>query len=293
MTPQKDKLFPAASESLSESHVSPKIGAIYWANDHFGLFANYGAGFKSPSPMQVNNFFANPVYGYESIPNPDLKPETSNSIEAGMRFRRLAAFGGSLNLSATAFHSEYEDFIDQIIVRGSGIPGRDPSIYQYVNLTDVTIWGLEARGDIAWDNGWSVIVAASFADGEQDVNGTTQKLTSIDPIKLVGGLNYHHPAGRWGAPLTTTWADKKSNYECGGYPCWPGEAFTVVDLTAYWHLSEQATLRAGGFNLFDEKYAWWSDVRGLRRPEVNAAPAVLDAYTQPGRHFGVSVSLKL
>ena len=293
LSPQADALFPTASEGQSESHVSPKIGAIFWANDHFGLFANYGAGFKAPSPMQVNNYFANPVYGYESIPNPDLKPETSTSIEAGMRFRNIAAFGGSLNLSATAFHSEYDDFIDQVVVSGTGIPGSDPLIYQYVNLTNVKIWGLEARGDIHWDNGFSAIVAASFADGEQDTDGTHAKLTSVDPIKLVGGLNYNAPSGRWGGQLSTTWSDKKSSYECGGGLCWPGETFTVVDLTAYLHLGEHATLRAGAFNLFDEKYAWWSDVRGLRRPSVDAAPAALDAYTQPGRNFGVSVSLKL
>ncbi|WP_292041526.1 MULTISPECIES: TonB-dependent hemoglobin/transferrin/lactoferrin family receptor [unclassified Brevundimonas] len=293
LTPKVDRLFPAPTSGQSDSHLSPKIGVIYWANDHFGLFANYAQGFKAPSPMQVNNFFENPLFGYESIPNPDLKPETSESIEAGMRFRQIDALGGRLSLSATAFKSEYEDFIDQVVVRGTGVPGRDPLIYQYVNQTNVDIWGLEARGDIAWDNGLSAIMAASFADGETETDDQRGKLASVDPIKLVGGLNYADPSGRWGGMLSATWSDRKDSYGCGGGLCWPGEAFTVVDLTAYVNLTERATLRAGAFNLFDEKYAWWSDVRGLSRPSITERPATLDAYTQPGRNFGVSLSVRL
>jgi len=292
LTPKADALFPAPSEGQSDSHLSPKIGAIYWVDDHFSVFANYAQGFKAPSPMQVNNFFANPVFGYESIPNPDLTPETSESIEGGFRFRNLAMFGGNLSLSTTAFHTSYDDFINQVVVRGTGVPGVDPLIYQYVNLTEVKIWGLEARGDIRWDNGFSAIVAASFADGEQETDGERGKLTSVDPIKVVAGLNYAAPSGVWGGGATVTWSDDKSNYECGGGLCWPGEEFAILDLTAFWNVTEKATLRAGVFNVFDEKYAWWSDVRGLSRPAVDARPATLDAFTQPGRNFGVSVNLR-
>ena len=292
LTPKADALFPAPAEGQSDSHLSPKIGVIFWADDHFGVFANYAQGFKAPSPMQVNNFFANPVFGYESIPNPDLTPETSESIEGGFRFRNLDMFGGNLSLSTTAFHTSYDDFINQVVVRGTGVPGVDPLIYQYVNLTEVKIWGLEARGDIRWDNGFSAIVAASFADGEQETEGERGKLTSIDPIKVVAGLNYAAASGVWGGGATVTWSDDKSNYDCGGGQCWPGEEFAILDLTAFWNVTEKATLRAGVFNVFDEKYAWWSDVRGLSRPAVDARPATLDAFTQPGRNFGVSVNLR-
>lgn len=295
LTPKADALFPAPAEGQSDGHLSPKIGAIFWANDHFGLFANYAQGFKAPSPMQVNNFFANPVFGYESIPNPDLDPETSESFEAGMRFRNIEAFGGTLSLSATAFKTHYDDFISQVVVSGTGVPGVDPLIYQYVNLTEVDIWGLEARGDIRWDNGLSAIVAVSFADGDQETDGARGKLTSVDPVKVVSGLNYKAPSGNWGGSATVTWSDKKDQAGCGGGNCWGGEEFTLLDLTAFWNVTERATLRAGVFNVFDEKYAWWSDVRGLNRGGTvtnPTPPATLDAFTQPGRNFGVSINLR-
>jgi len=295
LTPKADALFPAPSAGQSDSHLSPKIGAIYWVDDHFSVFANYAQGFKAPSPMQVNNFFANPVFGYESIPNPDLTPETSESVEAGVRFRNLDMFGGNLSLSTTAFHTDYDDFINQVVVRGTGVPGVDPLIYQYVNLTEVKIWGLETRGDIHWDNGFSAIVAASFADGDQETDGARGKLTSIDPVKVVGGLNYAAPSGVWGGSATVTWSGKKDRAGCGGGNCWQGEEFAILDLTAFWNVTEKATLRAGVFNVFDETYAWWSDVRGLSRGGTLTAPtdpATLPAFTQPGRNFGVSLNVR-
>src|SRR5690606_35641936 len=152
----------------------------------------------------------------------------------------LEAVGGNLSLSATAFKTHYDDFINQIVVRGTGVPGVDPLIYQYVNLTEVDIWGLEARGDIRWDNGLSAIVAVSFADGDQETDGARGKLTSIDPVKVVSGLNYAAPSGVWGGSATVTWSDDKDRAACGGGACWGGEAFAIMDLTAFWNVSEKA-----------------------------------------------------
>ena len=44
-------------------------------------------------------------------------------------------------------------------------------------------------------------------------------------------------------------------------------------------------LRGGLFNVTDESYGWWSDVRGL-----SPTSTIKDAYTQPGRNGSVSVA---
>ena len=62
----------------------------------------------------------------------------------------------------------------------------------------------------------------------------------------------------------------------------------MFDATAYWNITPTVSLRGGVFNLTDEKYWWWSDVRGL-----TTSSAVLDNYTQPGRNFSLSLSVKL
>lgn len=291
LSPKADALFPAATSGQSDDHISPKLGVIYWTGAHLGVFANYSLGFRAPSPMQVNNFFENPVYGYRSTPNPNLKPETSESFEAGFRLRDIDVAGGKLRLNTTAFATHYDDFIDQVVVSGTGVPGVDPLVYQYVNLTEVDIKGLEARADIYWNNGFSLIGSAAYAEGTQTTNGRTNQLASIDPIKVVAGLNYAAPSGIWGASGTVTWSGKKdqANYTMPcATTCYLGDSFTLLDLTAYWNVTDTVTVRAGAFNVFDEKYGWWSDVRGL-----SDASTVKDAYTQPGRNFGLSLTLRL
>jgi hemoglobin/transferrin/lactoferrin receptor protein len=292
LSPQVDAQFPAAASSQSDDHISPKLGVVYWTGAHLGVFANYSLGFRAPSPMQVNNFFENPVFGYRSIPNPNLSPETSESFEAGFRLRDIDVAGGKMRLNTTAFATHYDDFIDQVVVSGTGVPGVDPLVYQYVNLTEVDIRGLEARADISWDNGFSLIGSAAYAEGEQTTDGRRSELGSIDPVKVVAGLNYAAQSGVWGGSATVTWSGKKDDATYGGLSCgsacYLGDSFTLLDLTAYWNVTERATLRAGAFNVFDETYGWWSDVRGL-----SAASTVKDAYTQPGRNFGVSLTLRL
>ena len=292
LSPKVDAQFPAPASGQSDDHISPKLGVVYWTGAHLGVFANYALGFRAPSPMQVNNFFENPVYGYRSIPNPNLSPETSESLEAGFRLRDIDMAGGKMRLNTTAFATHYDDFIDQVVVSGTGVPGVDPLVYQYVNLTEVDIRGLEARADIYWDNGFSLIGSAAYAEGEQTTEGRRTELASVDPVKVVAGLNYAAPSGVWGGSATVTWSGKKDDATYGGLgcgsACYLGNSFTLLDLTAYWNVTERATLRAGAFNVFDETYGWWSDVRGL-----GATSTVKDAYTQPGRNFGVSLTLRL
>jgi len=291
LSPEVDALFPAAATGQSDDHISPKLGVVYWTGPHLGVYANYGLGFRAPSPMQVNNFFENPVFGYESIPNPNLKPETSESFEAGFRLRNIDVAGGEMRLNTTAFMTHYDNFIDQVVVSGTGIPGVDPLVYQYVNLTEVDIKGLEARADIYWDNGFSLIGSAAYAEGDTTTNGRRTELGSVDPIKVVAGLNYAAQSGVWGGSATVTWSGKKDdrNYSLScGSACYLGDSFTLLDVTAYWNVTERATLRAGAFNVLDEKYGWWSDVRGL-----TASSTIKDAYTQPGRNFGLSLTLRL
>ncbi|WP_428154576.1 TonB-dependent hemoglobin/transferrin/lactoferrin family receptor [Brevundimonas sp.] len=292
LSPKVDAQFPAAASGQSDDHISPKLGVVYWTGAHLGVFANYSLGFRAPSPMQVNNFFENPVFGYRSIPNPNLSPETSESFEAGFRLRDIDVAGGKMRLNTTAFATHYDDFIDQVVVSGTGVPGVDPLVYQYVNLTEVDIRGLEARADIYWDNGFSLIGSAAYAEGEQTTDGRRSELGSSDPVKVVAGVNYAARSGVWGGSATVTWSGKKDDATYGGLSCgsacYLGDSFTLLDLTAYWNVTERATLRAGAFNVFDETYGWWSDVRGL-----SAASTVKDAYTQPGRNFGVSLTLRL
>ncbi len=284
LSPRNDALLPGFSGAGQDgSRVSPKFGAVWKLSDVVRLFANYATGFKAPEPGQVNQFFENLAFGYTSAPNPDLGPERSESFEGGVRFSSR-----DVSLDITAFHSRYRDFISQEVVGGSFTP-TDPAIYQYVNLSRVRVKGAEARFEARAASGLHATVALSYATGDVIASAKTP-LSTIDPLKLVAGLGYRDPRGRFGGQVIATHSAQKELDRTTGLctpACYRPDGFTILDLTAYAKVIDGLTLRAGIFNLLDKKYAWWSDVRGLA-----ATSTVTDAYTQPGRNASVSLSYR-
>ncbi|HSX57546.1 MAG TPA: TonB-dependent hemoglobin/transferrin/lactoferrin family receptor [Sphingomonas sp.] len=281
LSPDKDPLLPAfAAAKQSGSHVSPKIGAVVKLGETVRLFANYAQGFKAPEPSQVNQFFENLAFGYTSAPNPNLKPETSEAFEAGIRF-----LGNNVRLDLTAFHVDYDDFISQEVVGGSFTPA-DPAIYQFINIDRARVKGAEARFEAWNDAGFTARLAISYATGDEiSPTGVKTPLLSVDPLKVVAGIGWRESAGRFGGQVIATHGAQKEASRAGGQYTPPG--FTTLDVTAFVKIADAVTLRGGLFNVTDEKYAWWSDVRGL-----SPTSTIKDAYTQPGRNGSVSVSVR-
>ena len=282
LTPQADPLYPDPNlGEQDESRLSPKFGAVVKAGKDVRIFANYAQGFRAPTPFQINNFFSNPAFGYTSRPNPDLGPERSESWEGGIRYT-----GETVSLSAVAFHADYKDFIDQADVGGSGTP-TDPTIFQYVNIGAVEIEGIEGRAQVRFGDGFTGRFAIAYARGDEILpGGGTAPLETIDPLNLVAGLGYRDPGGRFGGELIATHHARKDADRTATGNFRP-DAFTIVDLTAFVALSDNLKVRAGIFNLTDETYSYWQDVRGL-----SATSNVTDAYTRPGRNASISLSFQ-
>jgi hemoglobin/transferrin/lactoferrin receptor protein len=299
LDPKQDSLLPAFDAAGQDgSRLTPRIGAVGKLGGGFSLYANYAMGFKAPSPTEVNQFFANPAMFYSSLPNPDLKPETSRTFEAGLRYGR-----GRLSGSLTGFTGKYKDFISQEVVAGQPGNPANPGVFQFVNLDRVRVKGIEGRAAYVLASGFHADLAFAWADGKvTDPDGERTLLSTVDPLKIVAGAGWRDPDGRFGGELFATHSARKSQDDAEGVcttECFRPGAFTILDATAFFQVAEGLTLRAGVFNITDEKYAWWSDVVGLARTAVPASnpvqfadPVDADAYTQPGRNARVSLSYR-
>lgn len=281
LSPDSDPLLPSfAGAAQSGSRISPKLGVVFKTDGGVRLFANYAQGFKAPEPSQVNQFFENPnppAGPYRTLPNPDLKPETSKTIEGGLRLTSDHVFA-----SVSAFSGRFRDFISQETVSPAGAP---VTLFQYVNLARVRIKGVEGKLDLSAASGLHANLAISYAKGDS-FRTAWAPLTSIDPLKVVAGIGYRDPAGRFGGQVIMTHSARKELARAAANAYRP-DAFTILDATVFVKPLEALTLRAGLFNLTDEKYAWWSDVRGL-----TATSSVTDAYTQPDRNVSLSASYR-
>jgi len=291
LSPRRDALLPATFVTASQhgSKLSPKIGAVLKVAGPVSLFANYAQGFKAPAPSQVNQYFENltsPFFAYKTLPNPDLKPETSRTIEGGLRLHSDA-----VDMSVTGYSGRYRNFIDQEITGGMGTVA-DPIVFQFINLARARIRGVEGKLEGRSPLGLTGNLAISYTRGDTiDATGAKTPLLSVDPLKLVMGVGYRAPSDRFGGNLTMTHSQGKPEGRTTGgctTSCFVPGGFTILDATAFVRVAEAFTVRVGVFNLTNRKYIWWSDVRGL---DASAA-ATADAYTQPGRNVSASLTAR-
>ncbi|MDZ7892556.1 TonB-dependent hemoglobin/transferrin/lactoferrin family receptor [Rhodoferax sp.] len=284
LTPKPDALYrvnnSAAPSELSDSALSPRLGAVWKLAPMAQLFANYAHGFRAPKASQVNGGVTNLTAAdpYTSTGNPNLKSETSDSVELGLQGHMA---GTKNSYSVSVFHGKYKDFIaSNVKVTDNAAPMAD--VYQSINLSKVTISGFEARANWALSKDWNLSAAYAHAEGDSESNGASTPLATIDPDKLILGLSYAHGA-HWGLATQITAVERKlrnpdaTKVTPGGY--------SLVDVSAWYNVSKATRLTAGINNLFDRKYVEWADVRDLA-----ATSTTVDAYTQPGRNFKVSLT---
>jgi hemoglobin/transferrin/lactoferrin receptor protein len=290
ISPRQDPLLPAffVGSGQDGSKLSPKFGAVAKVADEWSLFGNYARGFQAPSPLEINQFFDNPSafpFAYRTLRNPDLRPETSETVEGGLRLNSRF-----VDASVTVFSGRYRDFISQVQVGGTGTVA-NPLLFQYRNLNRVKVEGIEGRAEFRAGNGITANLAIAYAEGDQfDAANVKTPLQTIDPLKLVVGIGYRAPSGKFGGQLSMTHTARKEESRVLGLctpACFRPDAYTILDATAFVKLGEAFTLRAGLFNLLDKKYIEYADVRGLANTSL-----ITDAFTQPGRNFSVSLSAR-
>lgn len=258
--------------------LTPRLGVVWSLHPMFAPYAQYAQGFRAPTPDQVNNGFRNLASGYTSIGNPNLKPEYADSFEIGLR-----GFDRSISYSISAFDNRYKNFISQQIVGGTGRPA-DPTIYQYVNLTNARIQGVVARADWKFEKNWLVESGFAYLKGDSTIRGRQQPLDSIQPLKVLLGLRYDEAT--WGARADWLWnaAKSPSRIAQSSPEQYATPSYGTLDLGFFWKPVQNITLNANVNNVFDAKYWRWSDVSGLSNNS-----AIQDAYTAPGRNIQISL----
>jgi hemoglobin/transferrin/lactoferrin receptor protein len=285
-----DPLFTGQAVKSSDHELSPRVAVLYEVSPALIPYAQYAHGFRTPTPDQVNNSFSNPVYGYTSIGNPNLKPETSDTFEAGFR-GTLGTGYGPLRYSAAAFTGNYRNFIAQRTISGSGRPN-DPLVFQYVNFAKARIHGFEGRAEWVMPNGITLKTALAFTKGSTEDNGAaSQPLNTVNPFSAVFGVRYE-PTERWFVQTDLLFQAAKKQQDIANDACAQSKAcFSppssfVVDVRGGYRFNKHVSAYLGIHNLFDRKYWNWSDVRGIA-----ADSKVLDAYTAPGRSVAVSMKV--
>ena len=236
-------------------HVTPKLYANWTIDENWALKGGVSSGYKKPQLKENKSAFTS-VYGaypYKEIGigNDDLKPEESINTELGIYWQQDA-----LALDATVFHTKFKNKISSYtICTGTET---DPcvynnykaeSVFQYFNVSDAEIYGLELNGD--WQVTESLKANANYTythseqkSGEYEGYALSEYPSSMANLSLTWSAT--RDLDLWSK---ASWRSRTPNVGTSTYY----DAYALVDMGARYHLNKNITLMAGVYNLFDAR----------------------------------------
>ena len=306
-----DKWYASGSSFLSDressvgkpiskdySNWSPSISAIRNVNNNLNFYGKYSRGFRAPSWEDLNSsrIFLSPGFSYTTVGNPNLKEETSDNYEIGLKGRsRNSDFG------VATFLNQYNNFLDKSnstgnvvfyqvtdpfnILKATPGLGKMAIEYQTRNIFDVKIYGIETDYKYHFserNKGLSFTASASLVKGENETDN--EDLDSVNPFTAITTFDYLFPNNKFSASLTNTYVGTptpsksyKASSETNNFI---PDSFITTDLTFNYTPSERFSANLGVYNLFDTTYYLWSDIRsnGL----LGNDDIAYQGYAQPG-----------
>ncbi|WP_317179523.1 TonB-dependent receptor domain-containing protein [Lelliottia amnigena] len=234
-------------------HVTPKLYGNWTIDENWALKGGVSAGYKKPDLRQNNEGFTS-VYGRYpypeiSIGNDDLKPEQSVNTEMGVYWQQDA-----LALDATLFYTKFKDKIsDKTICTQTATQKCQyngyvaESVFQYFNVSDAEIYGIELNGDWQVTASLSANANYTYTHSEQksgDYKGyaLSDFPTSMANVSLT--WNVLNDLELW---TKSSWRSNSPDIGKSSST----EAYALVDLGARYHLNKNITLMTGINNLFD------------------------------------------
>lgn len=135
-------------EGASFSEISPKVAVQYNIDDTSSIYASYGHSFNPPTLYKVYRYGGGGMG--DVIPNPGLKPETSDTFELG--YKKI--IGNKTALTATYFNARTDDTI-QYVTHYDAVDTTKTLFKRYENVGKSKKNGIELAAQHAFNDNWS------------------------------------------------------------------------------------------------------------------------------------------
>jgi len=259
--------YSSSSDIAEDNHdqsVSPKLGVSYLPTDWMMVYASYAHAFSAPN---LNDLYATGLHfdmGFAQnyfIPNPNLKPQTTRTFEAGLGFDfedilwlndRFTAKGGYFRTWAKDLISfdVYQPVPPGCFASPAGCNGTT----QVSNVADATLDGIEATA--AYENDY-FLFEVSYGHINGIDNDTGYRIGSLAPDQLTlhvaGKLPQIDAVIGWRVIGAADFEDLESTQDDDSR-----DAYVVQDIYAIWQPSDPMlsglSVALGIDNVTDEEY---------------------------------------
>jgi outer membrane receptor for ferrienterochelin and colicins len=219
---------------------TPKVQVRLDPRPGLALRFSFGVGFRAPTFQELLLTFENPTANYLVTGNPDLRPETSRSFNAGAEWRAARALWLSLNL--------YRNDIDGLIstVADVGPPGA-PTRYRYRNIASAWTMGAELSARLRPADGVVVDVGYTLTATRDEALDRPLEGRALHRGNV--GLQLRHAATGFEASGRVAVVGPRPFYDTPGVPEAP--PYASLDLRAAWSRWRSLTVFLGCDNVLD------------------------------------------
>ncbi|WP_075181251.1 catecholate siderophore receptor CirA [Pantoea sp. 1.19] len=255
-------------------HWSPRAYLVWNASDAWTVKGGWATAFKAPSLLQLSpEWSSNSCRGAcKVVGSPDLKPETSESVELGIYYAGEEGLLSGVSGSVTLFQNDIDDMIGinrtadrqqaALYPNFVGYDGSGNPIFRYYNVNKARIRGVENEVTVPLDAAWKLTLNYTYSDGRDRSNGGNKPLSEL-PLHTLNSTLDWTPATDWTLYLQANYAGQRRTLNNDGAT--PG-GYTLWNLGGSWQASKAITLRGGVLNLTDkdlsrETYSYTEDGR--------------------------------
>jgi vitamin B12 transporter len=229
------------------AETTARVSAAWTPTDTLTLRGSWGEGFKAPTIFQTTFFCCG-----ATAPNADLSPETSEAFDIGVSWLWNDGRG---ELGATLFSQDTQNQINFSFAVGG-----------YENIAEVESTGVELVAGYQFNDWLNLSANYAYIDAE-DENG--DPLARLPEHTGDVTLSFQGDGALSGA-LLLRYNGKEDNTNGSTLNAW-----TRVDLTGRYRLTEKVELYARVENLFDEKY---QQILGYGTPGLSGSLGVRLRY---------------
>ncbi len=298
----------------SDSQWLPGLALQYALSPRLMTYLEYQRGAQFPTTNQrFGSWNLNQSYAgsrqYALVGNPDLKTETSDNLEWGLK----GQVGQMVDLRMALFYNRYQNFIAYDRLNRTSHPeafARMPAhiytLYENVNRDKAYIYGAELAASIKPGAGLTFDLAVGYSQGKAKSHYSGDSyvdLDSVPPAQAVLGVSWANSNNTYGTGLTGTFvkgkraqATNRERYMNQGQPLADSRVeyqaitgYGLVDATGWWRVTPQVKLTGGIYNLGDRRYREYLSNRQLTSITPRDARDS-ELSWMPGRTFQLGVN---
>jgi hemoglobin/transferrin/lactoferrin receptor protein len=270
-SPELSAVF-ARNLSSRDGKLTGSSGLIFRPIPALHLVANLSTAFRSPTTFDKSG--SGVVGALNTLPNAELKPESSVNYEGGARLRLK-----TWNVNLTAFRSDYEDLLQYVFL--------NPLTRQRQNVGRARVEGFEVDGTYEMTRNWAWRFNAANVHATNRL--TNAPLPYVPPLNGLVALRHTAPGDGWWVEATGRWSRDKTRIDrtqerpTDGYQVLG--VYAGADLSRFREALKPYRLTVGIDNITNETYR-----NPVTRELVGFPLSPTNPLIEPGRSLTINLT---